>query len=193
MAAMTSPDTDDLPRQMAEMMRFGTVEAVTGSRASVRIGDIVSPPLPWFSLAGLFSLWCPPSAGEQVLVLCPESDLGHGVILRGLYSDANPPPADGVRLQLDMPGATIAYDPDTGELAIDLTSGFVTISAPDGVAITGDLTVDGKISASGDIQSDHALKASGDLTVLGNTHLGTGAVLAVKLSDNSNALTVKAT
>ncbi len=163
---------DDLPRHIGDMMRLGTIAAVTGARCTVKLGDVISPPVPWFARAGAFTTWCPPSTGEQVLLLCPEADINHGLALVGLYSDANPPPGDGNTVVAQFPdGSTLVYDNDAGIMRLSLVGGLDILVA-NGMTVTGDLVVDGKISATDNITTTANVVASGEVTGNGK-HLST--------------------
>lgn len=134
---------DDIPGQIGDLLRLGTVEAVNlgAATATVRCGDVVSPDLPWIEWAGTFRTWTPPSVGEQVMLLCPEADIAAAVILRGLFCAAFPAPASDASPQLHGPDG----------LVISLTGAGITITAPGGVAIDGDVTVTGTLTASEDV------------------------------------------
>lgn len=160
--------SDDIPGLIGDLLRVGVVESVALADATVtvRAGDIVSPPCPWLELAGAFRSWTPPSVGEQVVLLCPEGDIAHSIALRGLFSTAFPAPLDDARGRLLMPdGTTIDYDPEGHVLAIALASGSVTINAPHGVAITGDVTISGNASIVGNL--DVSGTATGTEDVIG--------------------------
>lgn len=157
---------DDMPGLLGDLIRLGTVETVdlAVARVTVTLGDVTSPPVPWLALAGGFGCWVPPTVGEQVLLLCPEGDIAHGCVLRGLFSDAFPAPADDGRLRMLMPdGTTIDYDPEGHELAITLASGKATITAPEGVTITGDVTITGNIAVDGDGSMTGTFTADADV------------------------------
>lgn len=156
--------SDDIPGLIGDVIRIGMIETVdlSAARITVRLGEIVSPPLPWLELAGAFRSWTPPVVGEQVLLLCAEGDIAHGCALRGLYSTAFPAPADDGRARLLMPdGTTIDYDPDTHELAITLAGGKATIIAPEGVSITGNVSVDGDMDLTGRLTARDDVIADG--------------------------------
>lgn len=105
----------ELERMVANLLRVGTVEAVDASRAvaTVRIGEIVTDWLPWFSRrAGKDREWWTPEPGEQVMLLSPYGDTTQGHILPGLYQAAHPAPADSSDIfrQTFQDGAVIEYD-----------------------------------------------------------------------------------
>jgi len=165
---------DDTSGLIGDVLRLGIVESVDLSAATVtvQLGDITSPPCPWLELAGGFRTWMPPTVGEQALLLCPEGDIAHGVVLRGLYSTAFPAPADDGRARLLMPDGTIIdYDPETHELAITLASGKATIIAPEGVHITGKLSVDGDIDLTGTVTTPEDVVAGG-ISLKSHKHSG---------------------
>lgn len=158
-----------MPGLLGDLLRLGTVETVDLASATVivRLGDILSPALPWFEIASAFRTWTPPAAGEQVMLLCPEGDIAHGVALRGIYSNAFPAPrTDGTARILMPDGSTIDYDPDGHVCAIALAGGKLTIDAPQGVEITGDVTITGQAHVSETVTAD-------DDVIGGGIHLKT--------------------
>lgn len=153
-------DEDDLPGLLGDLLRFGTVATVdlAAATATVACGDVVSPPLHWLQWAGEFRLWSPPSAGEQVLLICPEGDIAGGVILRGLNSAAFPAPGSDANPQLHGKDGLI----------ITLTGDGLQITAPGGVTIDGDVNVTGTITASEDV-------LGGGISLKSHTHGGVQA------------------
>ncbi|MFA9285104.1 phage baseplate assembly protein V [Comamonas sp. SY3] len=105
----TSPETNplELSRQLANVVRMGTVAAVdlAAARCRVKTGDNETDWLPWFTgrAAGeKGSQWWPPVKGEQCMVLATGGDLGQGCVLVGVYSDRMAAPskqADTCRTQ----------------------------------------------------------------------------------------------
>jgi phage baseplate assembly protein gpV len=136
-------DADDIPGLIGDLLRLGTIASVdlAAATATVNSGDVVTPALPWTEMAGAFRSWSPPSVGEQVLLLCPEGDVAGALILRGLYSTAFPAPGTDANPQIHGPDG----------LVITFTPNGLTIVAPGGVAITGDVTVTGTLTASTDV------------------------------------------
>lgn len=92
----------DTPREAARRVeniaRVGTIVAVRHSapaRCRVKLGDNTTGWIPWFTgrAAGpQGSQWWPPVVGEQCLVISPGGDMGQGLALLGVYSDAMPAP-----------------------------------------------------------------------------------------------------
>ena len=153
---------DDTPGRLGELLRYGTVESVdlAAGKIVVCVGDILTQPIRWLhGAAGATASWSPPSAGEQVLLLAPEGDIAGAIALRGVHSDANPPAGASQReLVRFADGAVLAYDPAAHLLEAVLPAGAtVSIVAPGGVTlaadvrITGDLQVDGKVTAADDV------------------------------------------
>lgn len=80
-------------------------------------------------------------------------------------------PADGTKLVIKSRGAKITIT-DNGEKSdVSIEADTMTVTAADGVSITGDVSVDGKINATKDIKSDTDVKAGPNNTSLtGHTH-----------------------
>lgn len=152
-------DEEDIPGKIGDVIRLGRVASVdlAAGLAVVRCGEIESPPCPWTELAGAFRTWCPPTEGEQVLLVCPEGDIGGGVILRGLFSTSFPAPASDDARQLHGPDGLI----------VKLTGDGIEITAPGKVRIDGDLTVTGTITGETDV-------IAAGISGKSHTHPGTG-------------------
>ncbi len=155
-------EADDIPGAIGDLLRLGLIASVdlAAATAVVHCGEIESPPLPWLELAGTFRTWTPPTEGEQVLLICPEADIAHGLILRGINSTRFPPPASDDSHQLHGKDGLI----------IRVTADGLEITAPGDVDITGnvtisgDLSVDGNGSITGDMQVDGRANADEDVT-----------------------------
>lgn len=139
---------------LVEPISYGRVTMVdrAAGRCVVAAGDINSQAIPWLERrAGTTRSWSPPSVGEQGVLVCPGGDPAGAFFIAGAFSDAHPPIADETREALELPGGTtIHYDPADG-LTITLGAGKVAIVAPDGVSIQGDVTIEGKLTASDDV------------------------------------------
>lgn len=169
---MRRPAPRDEQADAAEIIRFGTIETVDlgGARCTVRAGDIVSGPVRWLEVrAGATRTWSPPSVGEQVLLLCPEGELAAGVALRGVASDANPPPGStSAELIRFADGTVLAYDPEAHTLAATLCAGgTVAIVADGGVTITGPVSITGNLSIDGDTACTGTIAAETDVVAAG--------------------------
>lgn len=139
------------PRRLAgNLIQLGTIDHVDLAAATcrVRVGEIETGDLPWLAArAGTTRIWSAPSVGEQCLLLCPEGDMEGGIVLPGLFSDANPAPASAA---LDLirfdDGAELSYDAAGAGLKLTLPGGRpLTIVAPAGISMKGPVKVDGKL------------------------------------------------
>lgn len=167
---MSGPE-EDIPADASTLIRLGTIATVdlAAARCTVRIGDpdeddAVSPPVRWLALrAGKTRRWSPPSEGEEVVLLCPDGQIGNGVALCGLFNDNFPAPADDETDVIEYEdGARIAYDPASHALTAVLPAGgTASIEAPGGITLKGDVTIDGTLHASGQIDSDADVQAAG--------------------------------
>lgn len=155
-------NTQDPEQQVGEAIQYGVVASVDYANATctVTLGDLSTGELPWVAQrAGGMRYWSPPTIGEQCVVLAPEGDLENGLVVLGLYSDANPAPSNDPDVaQMVFPdGASISYNHATHVLAVILPAGgSATIDAPDvtingNVAINGDVTITGTATASEDV------------------------------------------
>ena len=174
--------SDDVPRILSNLIRYGTVAAVQVDppRVRVAIGSLLTQPLPWCTArAGTVSWWSPPSVGEQVVVFSPHGDLAAGFVLPALHADHAPPPDGATRSNTMLAfadGARLSYDPDRHALTVSLPSGGTNaLTAPAGVSIdgnvriTGDLAIDGTAHASGDVTSDGDVRA-GTISLTNHSH-----------------------
>jgi phage baseplate assembly protein V len=173
---------DDIGLLIGDIIRKGVIETVdlASGEATVKVGEVIYPPLPWCEFAGALSTWFPPSAGEQVIILCMEADIESGVTLRGLRTNTFPAPATGDRAFLKMPdGATFDYDYSASAFVITLP-GNIKLVAPGGlnieadVKITGDMDVTGKIDASDKITSASDV-VTGSISLKNHKHGGVTA------------------
>lgn len=154
----TVSDLNDPRRLIGNLMRLGTIDSIDLAQGTVRVrvGELLTGDIPFAApRAGAVRIWSPPSVGEQVLLFCPEGDIAAGIILGALYSDAHPAPtSDGTFLIDFADGTRISYDPQAHKLAIALgASGAAEITAPGGVTLNADVTLNGTLDATGKITS----------------------------------------
>ena len=145
--------SDDIPRQLANLIRFGTVHAVAGKRVQVKLGGLLTRPLPWLATrAGTTKTWAPPDIGEQVMVLSPNGDVGAGVAIGGIFCDAFDVPSEAHADTVVMAfgdGAVVLYDRAAHVLRATLPAeGHVAVTAPGGITLTGHVAIDGELSVS---------------------------------------------
>lgn len=154
---------DDIPGLIGDLVRLGVIETVdlASATATVRLGDVTTPALPWTEWAGAFRTWSPPSVGEQVIVISPEADIAGAIILRGLYSNASPAPASDANPQIHGPAGLI----------ITLTPDGLQIAAPGDVAIQGNVTIDGDVDVTGTVTASTDVLGGG-ISLATHTHGG---------------------
>jgi phage baseplate assembly protein V len=161
--------SDDIPRQLANLIRFGTVQTVAGKRVQVQVGGLLTRPIPWLSTrAGKTKTWSPPDIGEQVMVLSPNGDLGAAVAIGGIFCDAYDIPRDANANTVVMAfgdGAVLLYDQAAHLLKATLPAdGRVVVTAAGGLTFTGDVTIDGALSVSHAATFQQSIHAAQDIT-----------------------------
>ncbi|HHQ6438742.1 TPA: phage baseplate assembly protein V [Yersinia enterocolitica] len=120
----TQTQITEILRLLRNLIRIGTVAEVDLDQALCRVatGDNITGWLNWLTLrAGQSRSWWAPSEGEQVLILSLGGELDTAFVLPGIFSDDFPPPlasADGLYLAFPD-GATLHYEPESGELQAD--------------------------------------------------------------------------
>ena len=159
-------DRPDTARLVGDLMRLGTIESVDPAHATcrVRVGDIVTGDLPWLAgRAGGTKCWSPPTVGEQGMLFCAEGDTGAGVVMPGLFSNANAAPSsEAIELVEYEDGARVSYDAAAHALKAILPAGAtLTIEADGGLSIKGDVALDGKLIVTGTIDADGEVTGKG--------------------------------
>lgn len=201
MISSPPPTPLELLRRLENLLRPGTISAVDhdGARVRVQSGALLTRWLPWFERrAGNVRTWCPPSVGEQCLVLSPGGDLASGMVLVGLDSEAHPSPSASESLHRTQypDGAVIDYDHAShsltatlpgGGTALLIAPGGITLDAPH-TRITGECLIEGLLTYTagmnglssgggaaaviqGDVQASGDVVASG-ISLTGHVHGG---------------------
>ncbi len=192
---------EDIPANLDDVVRFGTVLTRNGAFVTVKCGDIVSPPLPLITFAGGWKSRVPPALDQQVTILCPSGDIAGGVVIGGLPCNAFASiDGDDDTATLEAPdSATFSYDPAAHVLTLTLPAGGkVNIVADGGFDFQGDVKITGKLEVTDDVTLGAKLAVTDDVTlsakldVAGDSTLGEGAILPVLLSDMSPSEKVKA-
>jgi phage baseplate assembly protein gpV len=122
--------------------RFGTVTSVDPNTATARVllqpEAVLSGWLPVLSpwIGAGWGISCPPSPGDQVLVLAQEGDAEHGLIVGRAFSEVAAPPA--------APSGELWLVHAKGSFLKLLNDG--TIQMQGNVTLTGDLQVTGNVS-----------------------------------------------
>lgn len=162
-----------LARLIENLVRLGTIAEVDEPKARVRVksGELLTTWLPWLALrAGADRAWNPPTKGEQVVLLSPSGQLAQGIVLTGLFSEANP--ANGDREGLDRftyrDGAVIEYDSIAHLLrAVLPEGGRAEVIAPAGIDITGDIRHTGDYTQSGNQSITGKVEVTEDVIAAG--------------------------
>jgi phage baseplate assembly protein V len=154
-----SAELSDLQNRLANLLRVGTVHSIVDGKARVAFGENnVTAPLPWMvGQAGDVKEWNGhPKIGEQVLVMNPGGTGNAGAIMRGaIFTDANPANGSGANdriLNLPDNGNWQIYvgnahiKAKNGEVKITVDGVHMTMTHS-GIAIHGDVTVQGKITS----------------------------------------------
>lgn len=133
----------ELLRLLGNILRVGVIIAVDEKRWLVRVqsGELQTDWLRWNTTrAGAFSLWVPPSMGEQVWLGCIGGNPETAVIIGSLYSSDHPAPGSSLKeIVLTAPdGASFRYDADAGALE---AQGMKTAVIKASVSITFDTPV----------------------------------------------------
>jgi len=154
---------DDISGLIGDILRLGKVASVdlVAGTATVTLGDVTTPHLPWVERAGAFRTWSPPSAGEQVIVLSPEGDIAGAFILRGLFSNDFPKLGNSSDHEIEGPDG----------LRITLTGDGLVITAPGDVDIIGDVTISGDVDVNGTVTASTDV-IGGGISLKDHTHGG---------------------
>ncbi|MBX9298771.1 phage baseplate assembly protein V [Chromobacterium vaccinii] len=167
----------DHSRRLESLIRFGTIAEVDHAARRVRVqsGGLTSNWLPWGARrAGQTRDWDPPTEGEQVVLLCPSGDPAGGVVLLALYSDAFDAPSSSPdeHLRVYPDGARILYNHATSALTVSgiktatvQAAERVTLDAPE-TLITGNVTINGRMTVLGDVLAKAKATVSGLLSYL---------------------------
>lgn len=175
----------ELERTRANLIQVGTVTEVdyAKARAKVLLAGLETAWLPWTTTrAGGDRTWASPEVSEQVLVVCPDGDPAQGVIAGSIYqAQWSAPAASGdVTRTVYSDGAVTEYDRAAHAMAVTLPAGgALTVTAPGGVTITGNLTVTGSIASTGNLTVTGSITSTGDQvagTISQKNHVHTGVV-----------------
>ena len=183
-----------------ELIEAGIISEVSGDKARVAVGSMVTDFLPVFqSFSNSFAVsFSPIRAGEQVLVLPVRGNLNSGVILRGLYQSAHKEePTDKKVCVSFEDGVSMSYDTAASTLEIkspksinitcknaNLNAKNVTVTANDTVVkspsikllgntlIQGSINTAGSDGGAGSFEINGNVKITGSITTGGNANFG---------------------
>ncbi len=194
-----------------EMIEAGIISEVSGDKARVAVGSMVTDFLPVFqSFSNSFAVsFSPIRAGEQVLVLPIRGDLNSGVILRGLYQSAHKEEPtdkkvrvsfeDGVSMSYDTAGSTFEIKSPksiniTCENAnlkaknVNVTAQNTTVKSPQ-ISLLGNTLIQGSINTAGSGGGSGSFEINGDVKITGSITTGGDASFGGNVSDGRGDLT----
>lgn len=128
-------DVEALKSAFGTALRVGPVEEVDAKKGfRIKWGDGPSGPFlsPWYphpESGGATSTWAPLSKGQVVGIINPDGDPRQGVLLRGGFSDQNPPPSESLEENVFRFGGVKITITESGAIVID-AAGPVTVNAP---------------------------------------------------------------
>ena len=129
-------DIEQLKSLFGRSLKVGPVEVVDAEKGfRIKLGQneggepYLSPFYPHPESGGATSTWMPLSKGQIVGVINPGGDPRRGVLLRGGFSDENPPPSQSLDENMfSFGGVTVSVNKD-GDVRIDAAQ-TVTVNAP---------------------------------------------------------------
>lgn len=172
---MSGYEISELNRQVANLVRIGTVSELDEANARVKlaVSGLTTDWLPWSAArAGKTRAWSPPQVGEQVIMVSPFGDMGQAVVVGSLFSDTDPAPAASKDQETTVypDGSTVDYNSATNTLTVTVVGGgnvvvncmVATINAGTSLNVnTPDAYFSGNIKAAGDI-TDKVRSMQGD-------------------------------
>lgn len=173
-------DAVETLRRLSNVVRYGRVAETDPARGRARVAwasrdigdDALSAWLPWLSAAaGEDRSWRAPSVGERVAILSPDGEIASGFVLAGFASEAFPAPesSDAKSVTAYRDGAIVSYDAEAHELSAVLPDGgTASITAPGGLAVTGDTEIDGDVTIDGNLSVTGKIDADGDIASRGS-------------------------
>ena len=169
---------------------IGIISEVSGDRARVAIGPLVTDFLPVFQpFANSFATgFAPIRVGEQVLVLPVRGELNAGVILRGIYQSAHKAEATNKKIHISFEdGVSFSYDTASSSLEIsspkqinitcenaNLSAKSVNVKADDttvqsgNIKLLGNTLIQGSISTAGSDGGSGSFEINGNVTITGS-------------------------
>lgn len=189
----------DIYRRVENLIRVGRIKTVTPSKpfhtVTVNLGDIVTKELRVLNLrAGKDSTHDLPNIGEECLVLSACGVLELGVVLVGLNNEDFPTPSQDpdVKLRMFEDGAVISYDTKNHSLqAILPADATAVLTAPGGLTVNADTTINGKLFVNGDQTNVGNVQIDGSTAMTGNNTVG-GSQLVQGSSHSSGDFSTEA-
>ena len=194
-----------------EMIEAGIISEVSGDKARVTVGSMVTDFLPVFqSFSNSFAVsFSPIRAGEQVLVLPVRGNLNSGIILRGLYQSAHKEePTDKKVCVSFEDGVSMSYDTASSTLEITapkqinitcenanlkaknvtVTAQNTTVKSPQ-ISLLGNTLIQGSINTAGSGGGSGSFEINGDVRITGSITTGGDASFGGSVRDGRGDLT----
>lgn len=170
----------EMNRRLENVIRLGRIKTVTPSKpfhtVTVDLGDIVTDELRVLNLrAGKDSTHDLPSIKEECVVFSPAGELALGIVVVGLNNENFPTPSQDpdIKLRLFEDGAVISYDTKNHSLQAILPGGATAIlTAPGGLTVNADTTINGKLFVNGDQTNVGNVQIDGSTAMTGNNTIG---------------------
>ena len=183
---------------------IGIISEVSGDRARVAIGSLVTDFLPVFQpFANSFATgFAPIRVGEQVLVLPIRGELNAGVILRGIYQSAHRASATDTKIHASFEdGVSFSYDTASSSLEISspkqinitcenasLNAKSVNVKADDATIQSGNIKLLGNTLIQGSITTSGSGGGSGSFSINGNVTITGSLKTSGDISDGRGSL-----
>lgn len=170
----------EMNRRLENVIRLGRIKTVTPSKpfhtVTVDLGDIVTDELRVLNLrAGKDSTHDLPSIKEECVVFSPAGELALGIVVVGLNNENFPTPSQDpdIKLRLFEDGAVISYDTKNHSLQAILPADATAIlTAPGGLTVNADTTINGKLFVNGDQTNVGNVQIDGSTAMTGNNTVG---------------------
>ena len=194
-----------------EFIEAGIISEVSGDKARVAVGSMVTDFLPVFqSFSNSFAVsFSPIRAGEQVLLLPIRGDLNSGVILRGLYQSAHKEEPtdkkarvsfeDGVSMSYDTASSTLEItapkqinitceNANLNAKTVNVTAQNTTVKSPQ-ISLLGNTLIQGSINTAGSGGGAGSFEINGNVKITGSITTGGDANFGGSVSDGRGDLT----
>lgn len=189
----------DIYRRVENLIRAGRIKTVTPSKpfhtVTVNLGDIVTKQLRLLNLrAGKDATHDLPSINEECIVFSPCGVLELGIVVVGLNNEDFPTPSQDpdIKLRMFEDGAVISYDTKNHSLQAILPAGATAVlTAPGGLTVNADTTINGKLFVNGDQTNVGNVQIDGSTAMTGNNTVG-GSQLVQGSSHSSGDFSTEA-
>ncbi|MHA1067007.1 phage baseplate assembly protein V [Enterobacter ludwigii] len=164
---MDSFEQADLQRRVRRMIMNGVVHSVQVNPPRCRVSFGIDPVTEIAHVSGWLNwaapadaeqqCWSVPAVGAPVIVLSEGGDTGLGLVFPAGFMDDRLPPSGAVSEHVTRyaDGATFSYDTQTHHASVTLPAGGrLIVTAPGGIVLKGDTTVDGRLTVKKDVLAE---------------------------------------